>query len=84
MDSKELDFKIRNYNSELDIQGEAGGDYGHRLADALSRRGYFRLNSPVKKRQNFVKSSFPSCVDSSEREMLKKILDWRERVLQNQ
>ncbi len=83
MNRKELFSRIENYDSDLDIKGDKGGDYGHRLADALSRNGYFRLNPP-QKGQNFVRSSFPPCIDPLERKMFKEILNWRERVLENQ
>jgi hypothetical protein len=88
MNRKELDFKIRNYNPESDIQGTEGGDYGHRLADALiNRYGMGALTRPemTTKKKNVNYGGPKICsVDPNKREMLEKIWDWRERVLQNQ
>ena len=35
MDDRTLKSKINDYDSEKDVNGNSGGDYGHRLANAL-------------------------------------------------
>jgi hypothetical protein len=88
MDRKELFSKIEYYDSEVDIEGTEGGDYGHRLADAfINKYGMKALAHPeiTTKKENVSHRSSKICsVDPKEREMLEKIWDWSNRVLQNQ